>query len=58
MTALIIILAIWIIGIPVAYFWKIQKWEGKSLGEKIYFSAIWPLTAILYGIHYIHNNNL
>lgn len=53
---LIIILAIWVIGIPVAYFWKIKEWEGKSKAEKIYFSIIWPLVLPLYGIHWLHMN--
>lgn len=53
---LIIILAIWVIGIPVAYFWKIKEWEDKSTAEKIYFSIIWPLVLPLYGIHWLHMN--
>jgi hypothetical protein len=51
---LIIILAVWIVGIFVAYNKFISKWE-RSKGEKIYFSIIWPLVAPLYLIHLIHN---
>ena len=51
---LIIILIGWVIGIPIAYN-IIKKWENKSKGEKVYFSVIWPLTALLYSIHWIHN---
>ena len=54
MTALIIILiAIYVIGIPVS-FNLIKDWKHKTC-EKVVFSIIWPLMAILYGIHVIHN---
>ena len=51
----VIVAVIWIIGIFVAYNKYISKWEGKTKGEKIYFSIIWPLTLVLYSIHYWHN---
>ena len=54
LTYWIIIAAIWIIGIPVAYFAFMKKWENPTW-EKIYFSIIWPLLIPLYIIHFIHN---
>lgn len=49
----VIILAVYIIGILVAYN-KIRKWD-KTGFEKVFFSIIWPLVLILYGIHWLHN---
>lgn len=51
---LIILFLIWIIGGIISYQKFISKWD-KSLFERIWFSMIWFLTAILYGIHWIHN---
>ena len=52
----IIAAVIWIIGIFVAYFTVISKWDGKSQAEKIYYSIIWPLLLLLYPIHWIYNS--
>lgn len=51
----ITLIVVYVIGIFVAYNRYIKKWEGHSTLEKIYFSVIWPLTAILYLVHAIHN---
>ena len=48
-----IILALYIIGVFVAYN-KINEWDNNEF-EKVFFSIIWPLVLILYGIHWIHN---
>ena len=53
-TLIIIVLAIvYVLGIFVAYK-KMKNWNNKT-GEKVWFAVLWPLTAILYGIHVIHN---
>ena len=50
-----VVLAVWLIGIPVSYKYFISKWN-KAKGEKIYFSIIWPLVLPLYLVHLIHNS--
>ena len=52
----IILLAIWIIGIPVSYFKFIKNFDNNQF-EKITFSIIWPLLLPLYLIHYLHNKD-
>ena len=47
-----IILAVWLIGIFVAYFCVINKWE-KPTWEKVWLSVFWPLLIPLYIIHVI-----
>lgn len=47
-----IIAAVWLIGIFVAYFCVIKKWDNPML-EKIWFSIVWPLLIPLYIIHVI-----
>lgn len=49
----IIILILWLVGIPVSYFTIINKWENSKF-EKIWFSCIWPLLIPLNLIHRIH----
>ena len=49
-----VLIAVWIIGIVVAYKKFISKWDN-SKGEKIYFSIIWPLLIPLYLIHLIYH---
>lgn len=51
---LIICAVVWLAGIPVAYKKYISKWEDHVESEKKYFSIIWPLTLLLYLIHFIH----
>ena len=53
MTALFIILAIWVLGIFPAYKFFISKWNNTKF-EKVWFSCIWPLLLPLYAVHYIH----
>lgn len=48
-----IILAVYVVGVIVAYR-KMKEWQHSKF-EKVAFSLIWPLVAILYGIHYLHN---
>jgi hypothetical protein len=50
----LIIAAVWIIGIPVAYHTVVKKWDNPK-AEKYYFSAVWPLLLPLYLVHYFHN---
>lgn len=50
----VILIAIWIIGIPVAYFKFIKNFDNYVF-EKVIFSIIWPLLIPLYIIHYFHN---
>lgn len=52
----IIICILWLIGIFISYNKFISKWEKNTKFEKIYFSIIWPITGLLYGFHYAHNN--
>ncbi len=50
----ILFAVIYVVGIFVAYN-KMQSWPHTKF-EKVAFSVIWPLVAILYGIHWLHNN--
>jgi hypothetical protein len=50
----ILFAVIYVVGIFVAYN-KMQSWSHTKF-EKVAFSVIWPLVAILYGIHWLHNN--
>jgi hypothetical protein len=50
----LIILAVWLIGIFVAYKFFVSKWDGHSIASKIYFSAIWPLLLPLALIDFIY----
>lgn len=51
----LIILAIWIIGIFIAYNKFMKYWDSQSKFERVYFAIIWPLVLPLYVIHYLHN---
>jgi len=48
-----ILLAVYVVGIFVAYR-MMKEWKSSKF-EKVFFSVIWPLVAILYGIHFLHN---
>ena len=48
-----IFLAVYVVGIFVAY-QKMSAWKHSKY-EKVAFCLIWPLVAILYGIHLLHN---
>ena len=48
-----ILLAVYVAGAVIAYR-KMREWKHSKF-KKVAFSAIWPLVAILYGIHYLHN---
>lgn len=43
------VLAIWIVGMVIAWFF-IKKWDNP-VGEKIYFTIIWPLVLPLFILH-------
>ena len=47
------LLAIYVVGCFIAYK-RMEEWK-HSMFEKVAFSLIWPLVAILYCIHYLHN---
>ena len=49
----ILALAVYIVGILTAYR-KMKDWKHSKY-EKVAFSVIWPLVAVLYGIHWLHN---
>jgi len=53
--AWIIILIVWLIGIPVTYSLVTKNWDDKSKAEQIYFAFIWPLLLPLYLIHLLNN---
>lgn len=53
MTTLIIILIVWAIGACVAYFGFLRKWQNPML-EKIWFSVLWFVTLIMYGIDRVY----
>lgn len=50
----ILLIALYIVGIVVA-FMLMKDWKNHNMFEKCVWSLIWPLMAILYGIHWIHN---
>jgi hypothetical protein len=52
MITLIIILAVWLLGIYPAYRLFVSKYKYTTF-EKIWFSFFWPAVALLYPIHYI-----
>ena len=54
MVGLVIALVVWIVGIPIAYKFWIDKWEDHTAFDKLYFSVIWPLVLILAGIHAVN----
>ena len=53
MITAIILIFVYVIGIFVAYN-KIKEWKHNWF-EKTVFITVWPLVAILYGIHWLHN---
>ena len=46
-------LVIYFVGVLIAY-QMMKKWPHAKF-EKVIFSILWPLVAILYGIHWLHN---
>lgn len=50
---IVIILVIWLVGIPIAYNRIISKWDN-SKAEKIYFSCLWPMLLPLFIFYYCH----
>lgn len=46
--ALLIILIVWIIGIPIAYFSYFKKQEAFDKAEKIFYSIVWPAIIVLF----------
>lgn len=53
----IVVIAVWLIGMVVSYLEVLKKWgdEDASQFEKLWYSFVWPLVGILYGIHWLHN---
>lgn len=51
-TTVAIIIALYIIGIVIAFF--IMK-DFSNTVERVWYSVFWPCTLILYCIHLIHN---
>lgn len=49
----VILVVLWVIGALVSYKMFISKWDN-TIGEKVYFSIIWPIVLILYGIYRLH----
>ena len=49
--AWIIVLIVWLIGIPVTYNFVTKNWDSDSKAEQIYFAIIWPLLLPLYLIY-------
>ena len=50
----IILLAIYIIGVSVAYLKFTSKFDNNKF-EQIAFSFFWPILIVWYIIHYFHN---
>jgi len=48
-----LIIAVYIIGITVAYV-TMKEWEQPKW-QKAVFAVFWPLLAVLYVIHWLHN---
>lgn len=55
--ALTIVILVWVLGAFIAYpiINKGISDEDAAKWEKVWYSAVWPCTAILYGIHWLHN---
>jgi hypothetical protein len=53
----IVVIAVWLIGMVVSYFEVFKKWDDEDANqfEKLWYSFVWPLIGILYGIHWLHN---
>ena len=47
------LLVVYVIGLIISCV-IVSKWESPVV-EKIFAVVFWPLTAVLYGIHWIHN---
>lgn len=50
----IILAVLYAVGVFASYDLFFRKWTDKSLAENVWYAVIWPLVAILYGIHWIH----
>ena len=46
---------LYIIGIFIAYYCFIEKWEDRIKFEKVWFSCFWVVLPPLYLIHRIYN---
>ena len=53
----IVVIAVWLIGMVVSYLEVFKKWDDEDANqfEKLWYSFVWPLVGILYGIHWLHN---
>ena len=50
---ILLIVAIYLLG--AAFTWQKMKDSKNSWFEKAYYSVLWPLTLLLYGIYVLHN---
>lgn len=48
------LLVVYVIGLIISCV-IVSKWENPAVVDKIFAVVFWPLTAVLYGIHWIHN---
>lgn len=53
----IVVIVIWLIGMVVSYLEIFKKWNNEDTNqfEKLWYSFVWPLAGILYGINWLHN---
>lgn len=49
------VILLWVLVGIFAYNFFIKKWERSTKFEKIWFSAVWPATLLLYLIHLINS---
>ena len=53
----IVVIAVWLIGMVVSYLEVFKKWDDEDANqfEKLWYSFVWPLVGIFYGIYWLHN---
>lgn len=52
----IVVIAVWLIGMVVSYLEVFKKWDDEDANqfEKLWYSFVWPLVGILYGIQRLY----
>ena len=52
----IAVIAVWLIGMVVSYLKVFKKWDDEDANqfEKLWYSFVWPLVGILYGIQRLY----
>ena len=52
----IVVIAVWLIGMVVSYLEVFKKWDDEDVNqfEKLWYSFVWPLVGILYGIQWLY----